>query len=244
MTSNIAIRGAKTFSVVPAGSNTHMKVTCDWPSPGFTEGNWLPDSRTITKDGFTAEWSVPFSGIDASNDKQYRDFIGFKYIDPVDLYRKLDRSVTYGFLFIIVPFLIFFLFEIFAKISFHPVQYLLSGAACVIFFLLLLALSEHIPFGASYIISAGAVSLLVTLYIGAITKKIKLGFTMIPMFAILYSYLYISLQSEDYALLIGAIFAFIVLGVVMICTRKVDWSALGHKNETELKNMEYSIDKK
>ena len=242
VTSTIAVRGAKSFSVVPSGSNTHMSVTCDWPSPGFTDYKWLPDSRTITKTGFTAEWSVPFTGIDASNDDNYNNYIGFKYVDPVDLYRKLDRAVTYGFLFIIVPFLIFFLFEIFAQISFHPVQYLLSGAACSIFFLLLLALSEHISFGASYLISAGAVTILVSLYIGSITKKIKLGFAMIPMFAILYAYLYVSLQSEDYALLIGALFAFVVLGIVMFCTRKVDWNAIGRKNEVDETKM--AIEKK
>ena len=107
-------------------------------------------------------------------------------------------------------------------------HYLLSGAACVIFFLLLLALSEHIPFGVSYLLSAGAVSLLVSLYVGSVTKKVKLGFCMMPLFVLLYGYLYASLQSEDYALLIGALFAFIVLAIVMFCTRKIDWNAIGH----------------
>jgi len=228
VSTDLAIRGAETFDVLPAGKSTHMQITGDWPSPGFTNFTWLPDSREVTDKGFSAEWFIPFNGINVQKNDSCKTSIGFEYIDPVDLYRKLDRSLSYGFLFIIVPFLIFFLFEIFAKISFHPMHYLLSGAACVIFFLLLLALSEHIPFGVSYLLSAGAVSLLVSLYVGSVTKKVKLGFCMMPLFVLLYGYLYASLQSEDYALLIGALFAFIVLAIVMFCTRKIDWNAIGH----------------
>ncbi len=40
-----------------------------------------------------------------------------------------------------------------------------------------------------------------------------------------YTFLYITLRQQDYALLMGAIALFIVLAIVMYVTRKVDWYA-------------------
>jgi len=220
---SIPIRGAGSFSIGPSGETTKLSVDCDWPSPGFTDFKYLPEKRSLRKDGFSAEWSVPFP------EESKNSAIGFSYVQPVNLYQQLERATTYGFLFIIVPFIVFFLFEIFAKIQLHPVHYLLSGAGCVIFFLLLLSFSEHISFGASYLAAAAAVSLLVSWYVGTASGRKSIGFAMIPVFGILYGFLFLSLGSEDNALLIGALFAFAVLAALMICTRKVDWAGLGGK---------------
>jgi inner membrane protein len=130
-----------------------------------------------------------------------------------------------------------FLFEIFADIVLHPVHYLLCGAATVIFFLLLLALSEHLPFVASYLIAAFASALLTSIYLASVTGKFKIGASMILLFSVLYAYLYLSLKSEDYAFLIGTLFAFCVLASVMFLTRKVNWSSL-HRSEVEAKAKE------
>ena len=134
--------------------------------------------------------------------------------------------MIYGFLFIIVPFIVLFLFEIFLKVNLHPVNYLLCGAASIVFFLLLLSFSEHIPFFAAYLVSAAASGVVTSFYVGSITRMPKTGFEMMGVFLIMYGYLYCSLKSEDYALLIGSIFAFILIAVLMIFTRKVDWNNL------------------
>ncbi len=220
---SIPIRGAGSFSIGPSGETTKLAVTCDWPSPGFTDFKYLPVERSLKADGFSADWSVPFP------EESKNGAIGFSYIQPVNLYKQLERAITYGFLFIIVPFIVFFLFEVFAKIQLHPVHYLLSGAGCVIFFLLLLSFSEHIPFGASYLASAAAVSFLVSWYVGTVSGRKAVGFGMLPVFGVLYGFLFLSLGSEDNALLIGALFAFTILAALMICTRKVDWAGLGGK---------------
>ena len=223
VTTNIALRGAEQFIYAISSKQTSMNMSCDWKSPGFTGFSYLPDKHEITDTGFTAKWSVPFG-----SDKNAQT-IGFSFIEPVNLYQKLHRAVEYGFLFIIVPFLVLFLFEIFAKITLHPVHYLLSGAACVLFFLLLLALSEHIPFDAGYLIAAFTAGLTVSLYISSVTKRFGLGGIMMAMFTVLYAYLFFSLKSEDYALLFGAFFAFAVLAALMFLTRKIDWYNLKKK---------------
>ncbi|WP_407426697.1 inner membrane CreD family protein, partial [Treponema sp.] len=116
----LKIHGSTTFSVDVSAADTFLSVKSDWSSPGFTRFDYLPDSRIITKDGFEAEWTLPFAA-DNENHK-----IGFDFVDPVNVYQKLDRAVSYGFLFIIVPFIVLFMFEALAKVNLHAVHYLLS----------------------------------------------------------------------------------------------------------------------
>lgn len=235
----LALRGASTFGIGLTGRDTSLTINGDWPSPGFADFAYLPDTRTVTENGFSAEWHIPFTGCSTEEgalpDNVYHTGlqIGVSYIEPVNLYQKLHRAVTYGVLFLIVPFIVFFMFELFAKTALHPMHYLLNGASCAVFFLLLLSLSEHIPFGVAYCIGAAAVSLLVSWYTGTVCKSAKLGALMIPVFVMLYGYLYFALMSEDYALLIGSLFLFALLAAIMIGTRKVDWSAVGKKKEDE-----------
>lgn len=226
------IRGAKKFRIEVPENQTRLTVKSDWPSPGFTDYDYLPVKRDISNEGFTAEWFVPFSAGDCK-------YVGFDYVQPVDVYMMVSRAVTYGFLFIVVPFLVLFMFELFMKVQLHPMHYLLCGAASVVFFLLLLSVSEHIPFGVAYLISALASGLLTSFYVASITKKFKSGIGMVCVFGLLYGYLFFSLKSEDYALLIGSIFVFIVIAALMILTRKVDWNNLKKKSvDNDLQTLE------
>lgn len=213
------VRGADSFSIWTSGKQTKLSVKSDWKSPGFTGFDYLPTTKNLTDEGFTADWHVPFGS-------NLKDSIGFEFITPVDVYKMLDRAVTYGFLFIIVPFIVLFLFEIFMKISLHPVNYLLCGAASIVFFLLLMSFSEHIPFIAAYLISSFASGIVISLYVASITKNVKTGIGMCVTFILMYGYLFFSLKSEDYALLIGSIFTFIIIAALMFFTRKVDWNNL------------------
>ncbi|MBO4438982.1 MAG: inner membrane CreD family protein [Spirochaetaceae bacterium] len=228
ISASFKIRGAENMNFWLNSSSTTLAINGDWASPGFTGYSYLPDERTLSEDGFSAVWNIPFDAGDGSHS------IGFNFIQPVNLYMKLQRANTYAFLFIIVPFIVLFMFEIFASINLHPVNYLLSGAASVLFFLLLLSLSEHISFISSYIIGAIASGVLVSLYTALITKKYKLGAVMAGIFVILYGYLLGCLQSEDYALLMGSIFAFVVLAVIMFMTSKIDWSNLKKMEHADL----------
>lgn len=221
LSTKLKIRGAESFKIMLSSMQSKLTIKSDWKSPGFTGFDYLPTTYDITDEGFSAIWNVPFSFADGKN------YIGFDYVQTVDIYMMLHRAVDYGFLFIIVPFIVLFLFDVFMRTNFHPLHYLLSGAASVIFFLLLLSFSEHIDFTAAYIISALASGILVSLYVASVTSKPKLGCSMCGVFVLLYSYLYFSLKSEDYALLIGSLFIFILLAVVMFITRKVDWNNLG-----------------
>lgn len=223
----LEIRGAESFQVMLASTQAKLSVKSDWQSPGFSNYDYLPDIHEITDTGFTASWNLPFSSIDEKN------YIGFDYVQPVEIYKMLHRTIGYGFLFIIVPFIILFLFDVFLRTNFHPFHYLLSGAASVIFFLLLLSFSEHISFSAAYIISAAASGLLVSMYVASITRRFFLGCSMGGAFVVLYCYLFFSLKSEDYALLIGSLFAFTILASVMFITRKVDWNSLGLPNKSK-----------
>ena len=225
---SVKIKGAAkmVFNINALAAKVH--VDGDWASPGFTGYSHLPDIRKVTENGFSADWNIAFGSISK------RTQVGFDFISPVNLYDKLRRANTYAFLFILVPFIVLFLFEICASVTLHPMNYLLCGAASVIFFLLLLSLSEHINFIVSYVLGALASGILISVYTAMVTKKYKLGSVMALICIILYGYLMVCLMSEDYALLMGAIFAFIVLASVMFITRKVDWTNLNKTEHTDL----------
>ena len=141
------------------------------------------------------------------------------------------RTAKYALMFIVFTFLAFLLSEVMLRLRVHPVQYLLIGLAIIIFYTLLLSISEQTNFGTAYLLSAGAVICLITSYAKAILKKKMVTLMVGGILAILYTYLYILLQLEDYALLMGSIGLFFVLSVIMYLTRKIDWYAPPQENQ-------------
>ena len=164
------------------------------------------------------------------SDADTAETIQIDFVTPVDNYQKTERSIKYALLFLIIPFITIFIFEIFTHVKIHPVQYCLIGLADVIFYLLLLSVSEHIPFGTTYWISSAAVSFLLLFYASAIFKKPKWGtcFALVQMTS--YIFLFGTLQAEDYALLIGSLGLFFVVTLLMVLTRKIDWYAAQEEN--------------
>ena len=144
---------------------------------------------------------------------------------PVDAYQKTERSVKYGVLFLILTFLTFFLYEVFNGVPLHPMQYFLVGSALCIFYLLLLSISEHAPFGLAYLVAATATVLLIGGYSAAVLRGRLRALLMTIVLAVLYGYLYVLLQLEDYALLLGSIGLFVILALVMFLTRRIDWGS-------------------
>lgn len=151
---------------------------------------------------------------------------GVRFFQPVDVYHLVERALKYGVLVIGAAFVVVFLMEIMAKRPFHPIQYLLVGAALAVFYLLLLSFAEHIGFAAAYALATAAVVGLVALYVGLAFGRLREGLIVGAELLVAYGLLYTVLRSEDYALLTGAVVVFIALAAVMLITVRTDWTAL------------------
>ncbi|MDO9406123.1 MAG: cell envelope integrity protein CreD [Polaromonas sp.] len=238
----IELVGTGQLSVVPLGGDTQVRLSSNWPHPSFG-GQFLPVERTITADGFDASWRVSALASTAQQDVLKRkticapsddgtqesaaclEALGVNFVDPGDTYALSDRATKYGLLFIGLTFLAVGLFEFMKSLRVHPVQYLLVGAAMSLFFLLLVSLSEHMAFGAAYALAATSCVLLLTYYAGHMLQGWARGVPFGLGIATLYGMLYVLLQMEQAALLVGAVALFAVLAVVMSLTRRVDWYA-------------------
>jgi len=159
--------------------------------------------------------------------------VGFELIQPVDVYQQSERSIKYAALFIILTFMALVLFELLKKCRIHPIQYALVGMALLVFYLLLISLSEHLLFLTAYSIGATASMLLLTLYFGAILHSSKLGLILGAALATLYVLLYVILQSEENALLMGSGLIFVMLAGLMLATRHFDWYALTEQDNKD-----------
>jgi inner membrane protein len=232
---DMTLNGSQSLTFLPFGKQTTVTLHSGWPSPSFG-GAFLPESRRVTSKGFEATWNVPYFG--RSYPQRWRseeaekvapqavvDASGFgvQLFLPVDIYQKTERSVKYGILFILLTYLTFFLYEIFSPFALHPMQYLLVGSALCLFYVLLLSISEHVPFGPSYVIASVATVGLIAGYAAAILRGRLRALGVGAALTGLYSYLYVLLQAEDYALLLGSIGLFLILALVMYITRKLDW---------------------
>ncbi len=224
--------GSRSLAFAPVGRQNQVELTSDWAHPSF-EGLFLPAERTVSDDGFTAHWNVPhlarpvpqafrLSGQPFDGFSAY-DF-GVRFFVPVDYYSLVDRALKYGILFISAAFSAVFLLELLSGHRFHAVQYLFTGLAMILFYVLLLSLSEHIGFLRAFLAAAAATGGVLALYIGKALANRRNGWMMFAVFAVLYGLLYLLLRMEDYALLAGTLAAFAMLTVIMFATLRIDWS--------------------
>ncbi|GHU30506.1 cell envelope integrity protein CreD [Spirochaetia bacterium] len=235
---NIAIQGGQAVQVLPIGQDTHVKIAADWGSPSF-RGAFLPATSTITDTSFEAEWDVSYLSRDiplfwknAAADYS-NSLFGVSFFRTIDTYSLNTRAVKYAILFLIVPFFTLFVLEIFTKKRIHPVPYILSGIANVIFYLLLLSFSEQMPFYTAYLLAAVAVTILMTLYSRSLLPSWSKSWYMGLVVSLSYILLYAVLNAESYALLIGSVGAFAVTALVMFITRNLDWYATGNPGDAE-----------
>ena len=142
---------------------------------------------------------------------------------PVSIYQLMFRAVRYAVLFIALSFVAYFLMEVMAKLRLHPLQYLLVGFSNAMFFLLLLSLAEHVGFGLSYLVSAGASIVLITGYSLSVLASSQRAAIMAGVLGVLYVFLFMTLKAETYALLAGAIGLWVTLAAIMYVTRRIDW---------------------
>ncbi len=236
---NLNLNGSGALHFTPLGEVTRVELTSDWPSPSFN-GSFLPVKREISRDGFSADWRILHLNRNypqywtCNHYKVNHSSFGLKLLIVANVYQKSMRLSKYGIMFIIFTFAAFFFSEIINGKRVHPIQYILIGLAIILFYVLLLSISEHMNFDLSYILSSSAITILITGYSKGILKNNYFTFTLFGILVVLYSYLYIVLQLEDYALIMGSTGLFIVLGSIMYITRKIDWYALNDNND---KNM-------
>jgi inner membrane protein len=228
----ILTAGAEGINILPLAASSTIKVSANWPSPSF-RGFCLPAEHDNSDNGFTAVWNTSSlsSGLPVKWDNnrvfdEYRLFesgITADLLNIHDHYEQNERAAKYAVLFILIPFITLFLFEHFFKRQIHIIQYILAGIANIIFYLLLLSLSEHISFNLSYLISSGAVTIMLCLYTFSMLRGDKKALLMGPVMIAAYMFLFITLQSEDWSLLIGSAGVFAVTGFIMFITRKIDF---------------------
>lgn len=222
--------GSNSVKFVPVAKNTTVSIDSDWQNPSF-EGVFAANttSKSITKNGFHADWNIsqvnrPFSQEYAEFLPQLNEYLfGVKLIETVDQYQQNERASKYGFLMIGLTFLIFFLIQTISKISIHIFQYGMIGLALVLFYTLLISITEHSAFSIAYGIASFAVIVMLFLYTLSILKSRKFSIFIALALAALYSFIYVIIQLENYALLVGSIGLFLILGIVMYFSRKIDW---------------------
>jgi len=227
----LKINGSASIHFIPLGKETSASMQSNWHSPGF-DGYSLPNDLTkqISAEGFKADWSV--LQINREFEQQFFDNLpdlssfafGTKLIIPVDHYTQSERSSKYGFLVIGLTLFVFLLIQIVSKIYIHPFQYMLIGFALVLFYTLLVSISEHQTFSTAYLIAASAVIVLITLFAKALLKGVKFAIMIAASLTALYGFIYIIIQLESYALLVGSIGLFVILAIIMFVSRKIDWN--------------------
>lgn len=221
---DLRLDGNDELLFVPVGKTTQVELTSSWDAPSFS-GAFLPDERTVTDDGFTASWQVldlnrPFGQSWRDEEVHLLDSaFGLSLYPPVDQYRKTQRSTRYGFLLVGLTLLAFFLIELRMGLRAHPFQYILMGLDLCLFFLMLLSLGEHLPFNSAYILSGVATIGLAALYAGTIYRSRNVGMLTAGILVILYTFIFLLLQLQDYALLAGSIGLFLLLALTMYLTR-------------------------
>lgn len=225
---DLELKGSQLLYFMPVGEVTDVNISSTWNNPSFN-GAFLPDSRTIAETGFSANWNIlhlnrnyPQMWI-GNNVKIDSSAFGIDLIMPVDNYQKSMRSIKYAILFIVFTFIVFFFVEVLNKIFIHPIQYSLVGLALILFYTSLLSISEHLDYNIAFLISAISTLLLIIGYVKAIIKSNLITFIIAGILSILYSFLFVIIQLQDYSLLIGSIGIFLILAFVMYFSRKIDW---------------------
>ena len=243
---DIDFRGSRDISILPLGKKNHFEIKSNWKSPSFS--GVLPTERTIDENGFLAKWEVSnlirnYPQIIDVNEDKYSDFydnssesyesygnyysdgntiVKVALFDSVTSYTQIYRACNYGILFIGMSLVVVFIFEVVSKKAAHYVQYGVVGFSLVIFYLLLLSLSEHIGFEWSYLISSLAIVIPNSMYITSMTSNKKFGIGMFIFLSGIYAILFSILRMEQYALLTGSLLILAVLYAVMYLTKKAD----------------------
>ena len=228
----LVLSGSEDLSVEALGKTSEVVIKSDWAQPGFT-GGFLPVNRQVTAKGFTADWLVTHLNRNFPQqwvDRKYSTHeakLGVELLIPIDHYQKSMRSVKYAILFIALNFIIFIFIEIKSKARIHPFQYSLVAFALLIFYALLTSIGEQIGFNQAYLISAVAVTLLISWYAFTMLRNVRMLAWVTLLQTGLYLFLFTILQLQDYALLAGSTGLFVILAIIMRASQQIKWYSEG-----------------
>ena len=238
---DIDFRGSRKIYILPLGKKNHFDMKSNWKSPSFS--GVLPVERNIDGNGFTAKWEVSNlirnypqvldidkdvyydfkdSYSDGDYDGEESTIVKVLLYNSVTDYTQIYRACRYGILFILMSLVIVYIFEIVSKKVAHYVQYIVVGFSLVMFYLLLLSLSEHLGFEMAYLVASLAIVIPNSLYVASMTDNKKFGIGMFIFLSGIYAILFSILRMEQYALLTGTLLILAVLYVVMYLTKKAD----------------------
>jgi inner membrane protein len=226
---NLNLQGSENFSIIPLGSETSVDLQSSWSDPSFS-GKFLPDTRTVSDEGFEANWTIlelnrdfPQSWRDESQYNLSESAFGVKLLLPMDDYQKTTRSAKYAIMTIGLTFLIFFLVELINKQRIHPFQYTLVGLALCLFYILLVSISEHLTFNNAYLVASVIVISMIVLYSRSVFTRSKLVLALCVTLIGIYGFVFVTLQLTDSALLLGSIGLAIIIAATMYLTRNIQW---------------------
>jgi len=223
-----SLRGSQGIRFLPLGKETNVHMTGDWGSPSF-QGSFFP-THNITANNFTADWKMiylnrnypqQFSGTPESF---HESAFGMDLYVPVTDYQKNERAAKYAILIIALTFMVFFFVQVLNKVRVHGIQFILVGLALCLFYVLLLSFTEHMGFNGAYITAAAMTIGLVGLYVKSIFKNNKLSLLNFFFLVLVYGFVFVIIQLQEYSLLVGSIGLFIVLGAAMYLSRNITWS--------------------
>jgi inner membrane protein len=224
----LQLKGSAQLYFSPVGKTTEVSLSSPWTNPSF-DGAFLPVSRNVSEKGFTAAWKIlslnrPFSQQWKDDDQTISGSeFGVRLLIPVDQYQKSTRTAKYGVLVILLTFMAMFMVEVMKKIRIHPFQYILTGAALIIYYSLLLALSEHVGFNLAYGVASIATVVLVSLYASTFLKARGISIMYTALLLSSYGFIFVIIQLQDYSLLLGSIGLFVVVGLLMYFSKDVRW---------------------
>jgi inner membrane protein len=234
----LTLKGSEKISFIPLAAVNNIHLKSSWVNPAF-EGSFATENKIINKNGFEANWNITKyqTAIPTINDSwptNLESTIGVNLITPVDAYTKIMRCTKYALLFIALTFALFYFIEILKNTQIHPVQYVLVGLAIVIFFTLLLSISEYKGFDWAYVVAAFATITLITTYCKSVMRTYKNAITVGIVKVALYVFIYTIIQLEDTSLLVGSIGLFVILAIIMQVSKKINWGTVNlfntHKN--------------
>ncbi len=211
----MTVNGSDQLFFTPAGSMTEVEMTSDYPDPSFS-GDFLPVERDVREDGFTARWQISQLTLASLSSASF----GVRLVKPVTQYRQTERAVKYGILIIFLVFLAGFVVEMVSKKPINLIQYIVIGASLVLFYSLLLAFSDFLSFGLSYLIAAIMTTAALGWYFVAIMKN-KWAYLLTGLVALSYGVIYVLLQMKTFAFLTGTLLLFLLLCIVMVLTRNL-----------------------
>lgn len=227
----LSLKGSEQLYITPFGNTSKVHFESEWRNPAF-DGKYLPDTSIVTSKGFTADWKVlhfnrtyPQQFANVNENFINESAFGLNLLQPVDAYGQTQRSIKYAVLIIALTFFLYFFLEVFYRRNVHPLQYILIGFALVIFYTLLLSISEYIAFSQAYLVASAATVLLIGWYSKSIFKKWNIVLFFSFILSILYLFIFVLIQLQDNSLLFGSIGLFVLLAIIMYFSRKINWNS-------------------